>query len=127
MVFMRAKKGCTELTFGAPSYFSEITVLLKHQISQLKDHDIIEVTINGRNLMQCKYHEGSGIVSLPDFFSVEFKIQLILETSVVPKEAKNDENCMYLTNPWPSQNQTFSRIPTSISLCLNINVFESDL
>ena len=48
LVFMRASRGCTELTFGAPPYFSEITKLSKYQISQLKDHGFIQVTINGK-------------------------------------------------------------------------------
>ena len=62
LVFMRAKKGCTELTFGAPLYFDEITKLSKHQVSQLKDHGFIQVTINERNLLQFKDHESSGKV-----------------------------------------------------------------
>ena len=64
LVFMRAKKGCTELTFGAPPYFSEIIKLSKYQVSQLKDHGFIQVTINERNLLQCKDHQGSGRVTL---------------------------------------------------------------
>ena len=58
LVFMSAKEGCTELTFGAPPYFSEITCLSELQISQLKDLGILKVTINGRKLLQ---GEGSGI------------------------------------------------------------------
>ena len=64
LVFMRAKKGCTELTFGAPPYFSEITTLSKYQVSQLKDHGFIQVTINKRNLLQCKDLDSSGRVGL---------------------------------------------------------------
>ena len=62
LVFMRAKKGCTELTFGAPPYFSEIIKLSKYQVFQLEEHGFIQVTINERNLLQCKDHEGSGKV-----------------------------------------------------------------
>ena len=37
----------------------------------------------------------------------------LLVTPVVPKWPKNDENCTYLVNPWPSQDQTFSMLRRS--------------
>ena len=51
LAFKTAKEGCTELIFGAPSYFSEIKRLSKYQISQLKKHGFIDVTISGQNLL----------------------------------------------------------------------------
>ena len=54
LVFIKAKRGCTELTFGAPPYFSEISKLSKYQLSHLKAHGFIQVTINGRILLQNK-------------------------------------------------------------------------
>ena len=68
LVFIKAKRGCTELTFGAPPYFSEISKLSKYQLSHLKAHGFIQVTINGRILLQNK---GSGRVSL-QFSHVKF-------------------------------------------------------
>ena len=52
LAFMKAEEGCTELTFVAPPYFSEITRLSKYQVSQFKAHGFITVTISGKNLLQ---------------------------------------------------------------------------
>ena len=60
LAFMKAKKGCTELSFGAPPYFREITKLSKYQVSQLKDHGFLEVTIDGRELLPNMTHGATG-------------------------------------------------------------------
>ena len=63
LTFIKAIKGCTELTFGAPPYFSEVIKLSKYQVSQFKDHGFIEVTIDGRKLLPSTTHEATGIIN----------------------------------------------------------------
>ncbi len=64
--FKQAREGCTELVFGAPPYFGEISQLSKYQKSQLKAHGFLKVTIMEQNLLEVNSEEvrlkDSGII-----------------------------------------------------------------
>ncbi len=51
LCFKQVREGCTELVFGAPPYFGEISQLSKYQKSQLKAHGFLKVTIMEKDLL----------------------------------------------------------------------------
>ncbi len=57
LCFKQAREGCTELVFGAPPYFGEISQLSKYQKSQLKAHGFLKVTIREQNLLEVDSEE----------------------------------------------------------------------
>ena len=57
LCFKQAREGCTELVFGAPPYFGEISQLSKYQKSQLKAHGFLKVTIREQNLLEFDLEE----------------------------------------------------------------------
>ena len=59
LAFKTVQEGCTELIFGGPPYFSEIKMLHKYQIRQLRDHGFFQVTIHGQKLLQGAAQEDS--------------------------------------------------------------------
>ncbi len=57
LCFKQAREGCTELVFGAPPYFREISQLSKYQKSQLKAHGFLKVIIMEQNLLEVDSEE----------------------------------------------------------------------